>query len=217
MKDVVMSSGCQPAIVVELEPTSPHPLDDAEESRTAFGQIWQQQKSHLYARCLYWMAGDVEQAGDVLSQLAMKILEDSTAWVGSVDNHTAWLTRLARNMCIDMRRQQRSYGRAMEQMASVVDAFGGATIEEHPEKEWLRAELGQQILSSMEALPPALREPSKLRFLEHMHHEEIAAELGLSNETVRKRIQQARTILRRSLECYLCEGLPASALRGDLP
>jgi DNA-directed RNA polymerase specialized sigma24 family protein len=52
-------------------------------------------------------------------------------------------------------------------------------------------------------LPMRLREPAILRFCHELPHREIAAQLGLTPETVRKRIQQARALMQEQLRAYL--------------
>ena len=58
---------------------------------------------------------------------------------------------------------------------------------------------------ALEDLPPNLRQPSILRFYHAMPYRDIATQLHLSPVNVRKRIQQARAILRVQLQDYLVE------------
>jgi RNA polymerase sigma factor (sigma-70 family) len=78
--------------------------------------------------------------------------------------------------------------------------------ETHAEAEYLGRELGARIQRALDDLPPRLREPCRRRFLDDAPYELIAEELGLTNETVRKRIQDARDILYERLGPYLRGG-----------
>ena len=59
----------------------------------------------------------------------------------------------------------------------------------------LHAETFKWILRSIDALSPRLREPVILRLLKGMSYQDIAKQLRISVETVRKRIQQGRAII----------------------
>ena len=72
-----------------------------------------------------------------------------------------------------------------------------------PEDTALRHEMGQHIRLAIDDLPPRLREPTKLYFLQDVSYSDIAIRLSLSPTNVRKRIQLARTLLRARIVTYL--------------
>jgi RNA polymerase sigma factor (sigma-70 family) len=57
-------------------------------------------------------------------------------------------------------------------------------------------ELIQSVISNM---PPKMREVYQLSRQEHLSHKEIAARLGISEETVKKHIQHALQLLKTTL------------------
>lgn len=60
-------------------------------------------------------------------------------------------------------------------------------------------------LGAIEELPPRLRETFILHVQEELSYLEIAEKLNISNPNVRKRISQARSILRKQFNEYLGE------------
>jgi len=68
-----------------------------------------------------------------------------------------------------------------------------------PEEALLRRELSSWVRHAIHDLPVGLRQPVVLRFFREMPHRDIAVELKLSSDNVRKRLQYARDILGRRL------------------
>ena len=54
-------------------------------------------------------------------------------------------------------------------------------------------------------MPPRLREPFRLHYYQEKSDREIALELGITYENVRKRMSQARAILREKLSGFVGE------------
>lgn len=60
-------------------------------------------------------------------------------------------------------------------------------------------ELGELLRSVIGNMPPKMREVYQLSRQEHLTHKEIAARLGISEETVKKHIQHALQLLKTAL------------------
>jgi RNA polymerase sigma factor (sigma-70 family) len=163
---------------------------------------WARHRGQLYSLCLRWLGGDHHDAEDVVSQVALRAIEERAASAAVISNYPGWLTQLARNLCIDMHRQKtRRYQRHAS--FSLTEMPEGCSTAHDPEAEGLRRELVERVLSAIDDLPPRLREPCRRRLLDDAPYEHIAEDLGLTNETVRKRIQQARDLLCESLGPYV--------------
>jgi RNA polymerase sigma-70 factor (ECF subfamily) len=175
-----------------------------------FLRVWDTEKTYLYALCLRW-TGDPDDAQDALGRSAFKALEMLREQRPIIMNYRAWLTRLIRNLCIDMRREQRTYSRALERFA-LEDHEPPPSSARHPEEEHLHREIEHRVRDAIRALPLKLREPCELRFLEELSYDEIAERLGVSNEAARKRIQQARVLLQDELSAHL-DGVRSTAVR----
>jgi RNA polymerase sigma-70 factor (ECF subfamily) len=176
--------------------------------QAALLDAWVHYRGRLHALCLRWVGGDADDAADVLSQVALRAVEEHAEQATVISNYRGWLTRLAWNLCMDLHREKALRFRTLERFAlhSRIDV---AARETHAEAEYLGRELGARILRAIDGLPPRLREPCRRRFLDDAPYELIAEELGLTNETVRKRIQEARDILYERLGPYLRGGSAA--------
>jgi len=184
------------------EPRWLQPL--APDDTTAFWTTWEQYRDSLLARlCVRWMGGHREDAEDALSSASLKIWQAWPAHVDEVRSVPAWLTRLLHNHCIDMRRDQARHRRTEQLVEDMGALRAGAQTQNSPEAVALQHEQGMLLWRALNHLPPLLREPALLRFYHELPHRDIAARLSLTPETVRKRVQQARTILQRQWHAYL--------------
>lgn len=73
----------------------------------------------------------------------------------------------------------------------------------NPEELLVQRELCYYLRHLIHELPQKLHDPFMLRFMHEMSYVDISTQLDLSAENTRKRIQQARTILRDRLGSYL--------------
>lgn len=167
----------------------------------AFWKLWVLYKAHLYHLCLWQMDGIREDAEDALSRVMLKAHEKLPCNAHQIQNVRAWLSKLTMNLCIDVHRERKRQFRRMEsiddirtQATDLVRAAGDS-----PEDSFLTQEVLSGVRHAVDDLPPRLREPFVLRFFQEMAYDDIAAKLMLSTENVRKRIQQARDILKDRL------------------
>lgn len=173
--------------------------------RTAFWQLWEQYQEYLYSRCLTWMAGNQADASEALSRAALKAWDKMPTYAPKITNPKAWLTRLTHNLCMDIHRE-RSRGamgiESIEQMQAGENELLSSTLAS-PEAAVLCQELSMSIRCAINALPMKLRVPFILRYEQEMSYQDIAQQLALSHDNVRKRVQQARGILQKQLHKYL--------------
>lgn len=180
------------------------------DGRAALVEAWTSCRPRLYVLCRRWLGGSAVDAEDVLSQVMIRAIEEHGS-TGAISNYVGWLTRIARNQCMDIHRERAFRRRMLDQLAFQAYLTGITSFADHPETDHLRWELGERIHLAIDALPPRLREPCKRRFLEEMPYERIAVDLGLTNETVRKRIQEARDLLHQWLAREREDGRPVGA------
>jgi RNA polymerase sigma-70 factor (ECF subfamily) len=167
----------------------------------AFWELWGLYRGQLYHICLSHMDGVREDAEDALSRAMLRAL-DKLPHIGSrIENVRAWLIRLTINLCADMHRERKRRARRVEHIDDVLPNVGDSlpAAIDSPEDVFLSREAYVCMRHAVNDLPARLREPFALRFFQEMPYVDIAARLMLSNDNVRKRIQQARGILRRRL------------------
>jgi RNA polymerase sigma factor (sigma-70 family) len=170
-------------------------------NHAAFWPLWDLYKGHLYHVCLWQMDGVREDAEDALSRSMLRALDKLPRMCGRIQNVGAWLSRLTVNLCVDMHREQKRDARRLENIDDVLPAAGEVlqADADSPETVFLHREAIDYVCDVINDLPPRLREPFALRFFQEMAYCDIAARLILTTENVRKRIQQARDILRQRM------------------
>jgi RNA polymerase sigma-70 factor (ECF subfamily) len=176
--------------------TEPHYATDTEQ---AFWRLWLTHQDQLRRQCLHMMAGNLADAEDALSAAMLRASQKFQDYAGSIMNEKAWLSKLVHNVCIDQYRQRkRTYYQAFEpeDTQQVEDAmFTG------PQPSPEEVALGKEQIVALEAclaqLSNNLRVPLMLRCVEGWSYPDIAAELDLRADTVRKRVQLARDFLRQ--------------------
>ncbi|NEQ87190.1 MAG: sigma-70 family RNA polymerase sigma factor, partial [Moorea sp. SIO2I5] len=185
-------------------------LSDGDSS--AFWPLWENYKDYLYHRCLSWMGGNTTEAQDALSEIMLKAWEKLPKFAAKITNLKGWLTKFARNFCIDRHRENNSGAIGVENLEemAVPEGNGLATEFDTPDLVVEKSELLEVILSALEDLPENQRQVCVLRFEQQLSHQEIAQRLAISNDSVRKRIQRARKILQKRLTKYLA-GLDENA------
>lgn len=166
---------------------------------TAFWNIWQHYRRHLYEVSLRHMSGMQADADDAMSRsmlIARKKLPDYAA---NIENLEAWLTRLTCNVCLDIHREHRRAQRDAVSLDDITAEQEPPARDLSPEADCLTRELRESIARAVASLPPRLRDVVRLRFLEEMSYDAIAKTLSITSENARKRVQQARTAMQHLL------------------
>lgn len=170
------------------------------DARETFWDFWLGHQEQMRKQCLRLMAGNVADAEDALSNAMLRASQKFPNYADSIVNGKAWLRKLVYNVCMDHYRQDRmTEYRAFDQESDIPQS--GAMFTEKPqspEDKALSREQMNQLDECIEGLSSNLRVPLYLRCVEGWSYPDIAAELDLKTDTVRKRIQLARDHLRRS-------------------
>jgi len=177
--------------------------------RGAFWQLWIEHRDYLEARSLQWMGGNPQDAEEVLSEAQLKAWKQLPEQAGKIANFRGWLTRLTYNLCIDRHREGRRKGRETQSMEAMTEELAWG---ETPEAAIERRELDLYISQAIDLLPENLRTAFGLRYYQQKSYQEMAKELGLSSNNLRKRIQRARKILQQQLNQYLYSWEHSSSL-----
>ncbi|MDJ0714622.1 MAG: RNA polymerase sigma factor [Prochloraceae cyanobacterium] len=174
-------------------------------NRQAFWKLWLLYENYLFRRCQMWMGGNDIDAEEALSQARLKAWEKLPNYASKITNPKAWLTRMTHNLCVDIHRERQRRAKNIESIdaITVADSEIMASNSDSPESGILRQELKIYIRRAINALPPRLQEPLILLCYYQISYADIAKKLILSENTVYKRIQQARTILRKQLNKYI--------------
>jgi RNA polymerase sigma factor (sigma-70 family) len=173
----------------------------ADGDSAAFWEVWNIHRNYLYSICLREMSGIRADAEDALSRVMIKAWSRLPEHASRITNLKAWLARLTRNFCVDIHRERRRQTHGLENIEEMGDADYASLAHQipTPEEMVLQRELRLHLKGLIEDLPPSLSQPFMLRFFHGISYVEIAVRLNLSNDNVRKRIQQARSLLRGQL------------------
>ena len=159
----------------------------------AFWCLWIRHRKTIHQLCLRETNGHAADAEDALSQVMLKALDRLPRCAEQIMHPEAWLRQLARNLCIDLRRERyRRY-----ETAENWELIAGAEPESDP--PLLHVEVESEIQQRIDALPAPLRESFVLHIVQEIPARRVASRLGLSPDNVRKRVQLARIRLRRGL------------------
>lgn len=134
------------------------------------------------------------------------MLKAQTKWpqyADKINNPKAWLTRLTHNLCVDLHRTRRHEPIGVDNFEDVVTATISLPDVSSPKATLLRQELITYLHQIIAELPPRLNQPFVLKILQGKSYTDISQQLSISEANARKRIQQARTILRKQLKQYL--------------
>lgn len=142
--------------------------------------------THLYqtyyqALCFFSlkMVGDVESAKDVVEEVFTKLILSKKEFT-EPDNLRAWLYTATRNASLNcIKKDKHAKERQFEYSLGLEQGEGGKDYE------LMRIELLRKIWLELKALPGHSGKIIEMSYFRGMKNEAIAAELGLSEKTVR--------------------------------
>jgi len=163
--------------------------------KEAFATIYDRFKGVLFIHALRILQ-EKEEARDILQEIFTRLWTKRETIVFSF-GLSAYLYASVRNGVFDIlahRKVERSY---MTSLSDFVEADKYET--DHLIRE---RELTVMIEREIAALPPKMREVFEMSRKAHLSHREIAEELGISEKTVKKQVNNALKVLRSKLGIY---------------
>lgn len=139
--------------------------------------------------CLYALhyLGDSDMAEDVVQECFATLWEKLEAGL-AVANRRAYLYMTVRNRCLD---QLRRKGMQTESLKPY-DTYG--IIDDDDAQE--RSQIEAKLWTAIDSLPEKCREVFLMSKRDGLKYEEIAIELGISENTVRNQISKALKVLK---------------------
>jgi RNA polymerase sigma-70 factor (ECF subfamily) len=166
-----------------------HAFDSGEEQ--AFWTLWLRHSRRLFAVCLREMHGNRLDAEDALQEAMLRAYERLPRFAAGIRQPASWLARMTSNVCRDAYRQRVRSRLTEERSASLSDGEGCADDRGSEAQD---RDLDAPAMAAL--LPPRLRDVFVLRICQHAAYDDIAARLGVTAATARKRMQQSRAALR---------------------
>jgi RNA polymerase sigma factor (sigma-70 family) len=142
-----------------------------------------------------------DEAEDALSAAMLHAREKIVIHAPNIGNFKGWLYQLTENVCLALLRKRKKQDIYDDRIEGVIAKNKLVTnFLESPEDKYQREDVLEAIYKAVKPLPQHLREAAMPRFFLKMSYRDIALILGITNDNVRKRIQQARAILARELK-----------------
>lgn len=160
--------------------------------RAAFTEIYNRYWSSMYAH-VYKMLRSREDTMDILQDMF------SNLWLKAADikaetKLSGHLYIAARNRVFNLIQQNKVKNDYLASVAKFLSEAGTETMDRLDERDMVEAIEGE-----IKNLPPRMREVFELSRKHNLSHKEIAERLNISDQTVRKQVQQALRILRPRL------------------
>lgn len=176
----------------------------------AFERLLERHQRGVY-NFVYRFVNDVELANDLLQETFLRVIKGAPGYSRKA-RFTTWMYTIARNQCIDALRKAR-YRRTASLDAtspdgegegrSLMDRIPGDSEDAHDRTD--AAEVGIRIQEAVALLSVEQREVFIMREFRQLQFKEIAAIVGVSENTIKSRMRYALENLRLALADYAVE------------
>ena len=164
--------------------------------RAAFGRLIELHWDRLY-RWLVQLTRDRHQAEDLAQETVLKVLANLQSFRPGT-NFRAWLFRIAHNNFVNLKRAGKRGAQSL--VTDPPEGFRPGPETTASDREELAA-----VAKAVETLTPDFRSALLLRADEGLSFKEVAAVLGITEETARWRVFKARQRLTAALEAAKSE------------
>jgi RNA polymerase sigma-70 factor (ECF subfamily) len=164
----------------------------------SFNQLVVRWERPIYALA-YRIIGREEDARDVTQETFLRAFRALGGFKGQA-KFSSWLYRITLNLCRDwIRRERRAPVSQAPEGVDLIELAGEAEPSETIEQLVSRRELGRAVAKAMALLPEEQRTAIILKEYHGLTFQEIADLLGCPLSTVKTRLYQGLTVLRREL------------------
>jgi RNA polymerase sigma-70 factor, ECF subfamily len=165
----------------------------------SFNQLVLRWERPIYALA-YRVIGREEEARDVAQETFLRAFRALSGFKGQA-KFSSWLYRITLNLCRDwIRRERRTPVSQAPEGIDIIELAGEATPGETIEELVARKELGRAVGKAMSQLPEEQRTAIILKEYHGLTFQEIAELLDCPLSTVKTRLYQGLSVLRKQLE-----------------
>lgn len=165
----------------------------------SFNQLIKRWERPIYALA-YRVIGREEDARDVCQETFLRAFRALPGFKGQA-KFSSWLYRIALNLCRDwIRRQRRTPVVAAPEGVDIIELAAEQGPVESIEELVSRRQLSEWVASAMQELPEEQRTAIILKEYHGLTFQEIADLQGCPLSTVKTRLYQGLSVLRRELE-----------------
>jgi RNA polymerase sigma-70 factor, ECF subfamily len=165
----------------------------------SFNQLVLRWERPIYALA-YRVLGREEDARDIAQETFLRAFRALKGFKGQA-KFSSWLYRIALNLCRDwMRRERRAPVAQAPEGIDIIELAGEATPSESLDDVIARHQLGRVVGKAMAALPEEQRTAIILKEYHGLTFQEIAELLDCPLSTVKTRLYQGLSVLRKQLQ-----------------
>ena len=159
----------------------------------AFEEIMTPLEARIWRICWHY-TGQREEASDCAQETMVKIWRSLNGYRGECAFET-WVFRIAANCCLDrMRKRKRDRSESIEPLRE--QGFDPPDPRPGTEEQALEADRHRELREAIGRLPEEQREALVMTQLEGFSYEAAAGRLGVSEGTVKSRVNRARARLK---------------------
>ena len=163
----------------------------------AFEQLMTPLENLIWRICWHY-TGQRETASDCAQEAMIKIWRSLESYRGDCA-FESWVYRIAANCSMDaMRKQKRDRSESIEPLRDA--GFDPADPEPGTEEKVIAAERRRRLRENIARLPEDQREALVMTQLEGVSYEDAASRLGVSEGTVKSRVNRAKMKLKEWME-----------------
>lgn len=159
--------------------------------------LFEEHRMRIFRVCLLY-TDSADDAKDVLQETFLRAYKSVGRFRGD-SSFTTWLTRIAINICLNLRRDRRSSETLEADRLEFVQQTVPHTNPADPEEALNVRELRERIIALVERLPPRERMAFVLKHFEQMKIREISDLMQISEGTVKSFLHRAVVTLREGL------------------
>ena len=162
----------------------------------AFGQLMEPMEQLVWRVCWHY-TGDREASSDCAQDAMIRIWRGLESYRGDCA-FESWVYRIAANCCMDwLRKKKRDRSVSMEPMRE--QGFDPADTSPGTEDQVVAKDEHRRLREAISLLPEEQREALVMTQLEKIPYEEAAQLLGVSEGTVKSRVNRAKARLKEIL------------------
>lgn len=159
--------------------------------------LFEEHRTRIYRVCLLY-TDSMDDAKDVLQETFLRAYKSVRHFRGD-SSFTTWLTRIAINICLNLRRDRRSSETLESDRLDSTRFDAPQTSFADPEEALGVRELRERIRALVERLPPRERMAFVLKHFEQLKIREISVLMHISEGTVKSFLHRAVLTLRQEL------------------
>ena len=159
----------------------------------AFEQLMTPLESLIWRVCWHY-TGNREDAADCSQETMIRIWKGLGSWRGDSGFET-WVYRVAANCCLDfLRRRKRDRSESIEPLREA--GFDPPDPKANTEEKTIEREEQRELREAIRQLPEDQREALVLTQLERVPYDRAAEMLGVTEGTIKSRVNRAKAKLR---------------------